>query len=103
MGNRQSVSSIEFMNKSDCAKIEVQVGNQSKLLQPKGMIKFQISEATPTVVRGFDKGGRLVHEVRFTIGKVAASQVWKVTNSGVKHKRSPFFTENYTWQQHPCV
>ncbi|OXA58909.1 hypothetical protein Fcan01_05374 [Folsomia candida] len=96
--NRHSVASIEFVNKSDCSKIEVQVGNQSKFIQPKGITKFQILEATPSVVRGYDKAGRQVHEVKFTIGSVASSQVWKVTNSGVKHKRSPFFTETHTWQ-----
>jgi len=102
MGNRNSVATIEFVNKSDCAKIEIQVGNQSRFLQPNGLTKFQITIATPSVVRGYDKSGRLLHEVKFTIGVFAASQLWKINNSGVRHKRSPFFTETYSWGTRPA-
>ncbi len=64
-GNRQSSSTIEFVNKSDLAKVEIQVGNQSKSLATNALTTFEILEASPSIVRGYDKSGRLIHEVNF--------------------------------------
>jgi hypothetical protein len=63
-GNRHSVSTIEFLNNSEFGKIEITVGHYRKTITAKGaLIKFEISEPSPTTVVAFDTNGRRVHEV----------------------------------------